>query len=146
VLRCGLLHLDDRDVASLTQDCLVDEDYETIILLNVGAQAVQDAVSRLEPDCVLLDSGAGYLYGDSWDSAAWMTCRVSGVPVIMFTAYTEAVTEAKTNTSPRSLAAGFAGVLSKPFEINDVVRLVSVAVGTSKTEAAAELAQAGVGS
>ena len=61
-----------------------------------------------------------------------MAARSPAVPVIMFTAHMEAVTEATENTSERSLAAGFVAVVGKPFALTELLSVVEMAVSQSK--------------
>ena len=123
-----LLVDDDEDIASLVRDLLMDEGYAVDILTDVGFESVQEAVAKCEPDCVLLDGSSSSGYGESWDSAAWLASRTPAVPVLMFTAHAQVIAEATSNTSGRSQAASFTGLLSKPFELDELIRLVSLAV------------------
>lgn len=82
-----------------------------------------------------VDGAAGVGYGDSWETAALMAARTPAIPVIMFTAHTWATAEAEENASARSQAAAFAGLLSKPFELDELLRLVSVAIRKSESAA-----------
>jgi CheY-like chemotaxis protein len=79
--------------------------------------------------CVLLDSDDKAEYGLAWDVAAWLGTRERRVPVIMFTASQAAVREAREATSSRSQAAQFDAVLSKPFDLDELVDSVARAVG-----------------
>src|SRR5687768_9969812 len=82
---------DDEDIAQLVRECLADEGYGVTILRDVRIEAIQEAVARHEPNCILLDGGPGIGYGDSWATAALMTSRTPPIPTIMFTAHTGAV-------------------------------------------------------
>jgi len=94
-------------------------------------EIVQDAVERLRPDCVLLDGYVPGSYGGSWAEAAWMRAQITPVPVIMFSAEQGATAEANVNLSERSRAAGFSSVLPKPFELDELLGVVALAVSQS---------------
>jgi CheY-like chemotaxis protein len=123
---------DDDDIAQLLEEFLTSEGYAVAILKDGRVAAIQEAVARHQPDCILLDGGAGTNYGDSWDSAAMLARHTPAVPVIMFTAHTWAIAEAQANQSPRSQAAGFSDVLMKPFELSELIRVVEQAVARSR--------------
>ena len=53
------------------------------------------------------------------------------VPVIMFGADTQVTSEARRNGSTRSGAAHFSSVLPKPFNLDELVRVVTLAIGQS---------------
>ena len=122
---------DDENVAALVVEVLSDEGYVSSVLMDGRTTAIQEAVTRLEPDCILLDGGAGQGYGESWDTAAWMASRLPPVPVIMFTAHSSAATEAQENTSARSQAARFTSLVPKPFALDELVGAVSLATRRS---------------
>jgi CheY-like chemotaxis protein len=89
-------------------------------------------VGRLEPDCVLLDSGGSATdYGDSWAIAERLATRDRSVPVVMFTAHATAIREATAQESGRSQAAHFAGIVGKPFDLDDLLSVVAEATGRS---------------
>ena len=52
-------------------------------------------------------------------------------PVILFSADQGATVEARLNLSERSRAARFAAVVAKPFEIDDLLRVIAEAVRQS---------------
>ena len=60
-----------------------------------------------------------------------MRAQEAAVPVIMFSADRGATAEAVSNLSERSRAAGFVAVLPKPFEIDDLFRIIAGAVSQS---------------
>src|SRR5262245_605572 len=97
---------DDRDVAELTEALLTDDGYTVSCLFTAEADLVREAVGRLEPDCVLLDStGPTRDFGTSWDLAEHLARRERPVPVVMFTAHSAAVREAQAQASLRSQRA-----------------------------------------
>ena len=122
---------DDADIGNLLVDLLTDEGYAVALLRSRSGESVQDAVGRLRPDCVLLDGAVPGSYDGSWADAAWMRAQKAAVPAIMFSADRGATTEAISNLSERSRAAGFAAVLPKPFEIDDLLRVIAGAVSRS---------------
>jgi CheY-like chemotaxis protein len=123
---------DDDGIAELVEEVLLDDGYEVTILRDGRLATIEDTVTRVKPDCILLDGGEGTGYGDSWESAAVLATRVPPVPVIMFTAHSAEATEAHRNISERSQAAGFAAVLAKPFELSDLLAAVEQSVRTSQ--------------
>jgi DNA-binding response OmpR family regulator len=122
---------DDEDIGNLLEELLTDEGYAVALLRSREAESVADAVERIGPDCVLLDGYVPGNYDASWADAAWMRAQEAAVPVIMFSADQRATAEAKMNLTERSQAAGFCSVLPKPFEIDDLLRVIAEAVSQS---------------
>src|SRR6476469_6612118 len=122
---------DDRDIAGVIEELLADEGYAVTILRDRSLESVQAIVKRLCPDCVLLDGELPGLFGASWDEAAWMTAHALAVPVIMFSADRAATHEAQSRQTERSQAAGFSSILPKPFELDEVLRVIVLAVSQS---------------
>jgi CheY-like chemotaxis protein len=128
---------DDRVLGDLVHALLVDEGYTASVLgvpllARVEPDALRAAVGRLEPDCVLLDSGGrGGATDSSWAQAAWLHDRARPVPVLMFTADDASTREAREGKSARSRAASYFAVLDKPFELDDFLDTVARAVGHS---------------
>ena|SRR6187402_2029766 len=120
---------DDRDIADFIQEALAEEGYVVSVLRNCRSDELRAAVDATEPDCVLLDGGHGSAYGASWDDAAWLATRPRPVAVIMFTAHMGAIREAQERASRRSQAARFVSILTKPFELEDLILQVQTAVG-----------------
>jgi CheY-like chemotaxis protein len=125
---------DDPVLGDLVHTLLVDEGYTASVLGaslldRVDPDALRAAVGKLEPDCVLLDSGGRGATGASWAEAAWMHDRARPVPVLMFTADDAATREARVGTSARSRAAAYFAVLDKPFDLDDLLETVARAVG-----------------
>jgi DNA-binding response OmpR family regulator len=119
---------DSREIGELVRDILEEEGLTVAILTRAPSAAIRAAVQRLEPDCVLLDGATSLAYGQSWLDAAWLHARARSVPVIMFSADVRATDEGRLGESARSQGAGFATVLSKPFECYDLVAAVGAAL------------------
>ena len=115
----------NQAIADLVQEILADDGYTVTTLADHGPGALQAVVAQLEPDCVLLDGAGPRGYGRSWQDAAWLARRERPVPVVMFSADTEAIQEAQEHTSRQSQAAGFAAAIGKPFGLQDLVRTVA---------------------
>ncbi|HET8776695.1 MAG TPA: response regulator [Candidatus Limnocylindria bacterium] len=122
---------DDRDLAEVVQAVLTDEGYAVSCLYSVEGDALQRAVGRLEPDVILLDSGSVTDYGSGWRDAAAIRRRDRPVPVVMFSAHRLDTREAEEGTSARAVEAGFAAILPKPFELDDLLEAVATALGRS---------------
>ena len=123
---------DDRDVAEVVTAILEDEGYAVSSLHDFTDDALLRTVGRLEPDAILLDSAPNGGYNDSWELAASIRQRSRTVPVVMFTAHARDVAEAADGLSDRTQEAGFAGILSKPFGLDELVETVGRAVGRSE--------------
>jgi CheY-like chemotaxis protein len=122
---------DDNDIADLVEEFLASEGYAVTTLRDRNQEGVEAAVERLRPDCVLLDGYARGSENTSWTEAAWIASQVDAVPVILFSADRQATSEAERNESERSHAAGFSSVLPKPFDLDELVRVVALAVSQS---------------
>lgn len=119
----------DRDIAEIVHAVLTDAGFGVSLLVDVCSDAIRVAVSKQEPDCVLLDGQCSADYGESWLDAAWMQTRGRPIPVIMFTVDAPAASEARELSSARSHAARFEAVLGKPFDLDELVDCVARAVG-----------------
>lgn len=133
---------DDRDVAEVVQAILEDEGYAVSCLYDLADDALLRAVGRLEPDVILLDNASTTDYGGSWDMAATISHRRRPVPVVMFSAHRADATEASEGESKRTVAAKFAGVVLKPFHLDDLVTAVATAAGRSTPFDRSEAAEA----
>src|SRR5215212_9576464 len=122
---------DDRDIADLVHAILTDEGYAVSVVHDQGTEAIRTAINLQEPDCVLLDGKDPREYGEAWDDAAWMSGRDRPVPLIMFSAHAAAIQEAEASETLRSRAAGFSGIVPKPFDIDQLIDQVAAAVGRS---------------
>jgi CheY-like chemotaxis protein len=122
---------DDRDIAEIVQAVLADEGYAVSCLYSTENDALRRIVGQLEPDCVLLDSSSSLGYEEAWIEAATLASRGRRVPVIMFTAHTQDVAEARAGASERATAAQFSAVLEKPFALDHLLEAVASATGES---------------
>jgi CheY-like chemotaxis protein len=77
---------------------------------------------------VFLDGAGSAGYGTSWATAAWLHQRQPPVPTIMLTGHVEEASEAVRRASVRSQLAAFAGVLVKPFELDQLLTAVERAI------------------
>lgn len=123
---------DDRDVVEVVQAILEDEGYAVSSLYHLDDDALLRTIGRLEPDAVLLDGFAAHSYGKAWELAAAIGQRPRPVPVVMFTAHARDVAEAEKGTSERATQAGFTAIVSKPFNLDELVETVARAVGRSE--------------
>jgi CheY-like chemotaxis protein len=122
----------DRDIAEVVRAVLTDEGYSVEVVSEVSHGAVAAAVGRVEPDVVLLDGESqNDGYGASWAMAAGLSHRRRRIPVVMFSAHVQDVREAREGSTPRSVDAGFAGIVPKPFELDTLLDIVARAAGTS---------------
>jgi signal transduction histidine kinase len=100
------------------------------------------AILRWKPRCIILDSDPGSAgHARSWADAAAIRREHPHLPVLMFTADSESMAEARAKTSPRSRAADYAGVLDKPFLIVEFLATLKSAVDTSRGGNGASRAQ-----
>jgi DNA-binding response OmpR family regulator len=118
---------DDADIAALVDEFLTSEGYTVTVLRVRDLESVWAAVERLRPNCVLLDGAIPGVFGESWADAAGMAAMPAPVPVIMFSADAQVATEARSHESERSQAAHFSSVLPKPFDLDELVRVVALA-------------------
>jgi response regulator NasT len=130
---------DNRNIGETVQAILSDEGYDVSLLFETTDGALRRAIDETEPDCVLLDSASGTDYGDSWGAAAWIRQLAHSVPVVMFSAHLADSREARANRTERAREAGFAAVVLKPFDIDQLVDAVSVAVARARPRRRAPL-------
>ena len=123
----------DRDVSELVRAVLQDEGYEVAVLMDFSPDAIAATIGVHEPDAVLLDGDSNWLgYGGSWAEAAQLSRRDRSVPVIMFTADAADAAEARLAKTDRSREARFAGIIAKPFDVDDLLATVARAVGMAE--------------
>lgn len=122
----------DRDISELARAVLQDEGYQVALLFDVTPDAIAAAAGTLEPDAILLDGQSEWRgYGSSWGEAAALAQRLRRIPVVMFTAHAQDSDEAKAGESERSRLADFAAIVTKPFDIDDLLAAVAKATGRS---------------
>ena len=83
------------------------------------------AVDRWQPRVVILDGEIrSNGEGRSWEDAVAIRRAHPDLPVLMFSGDTDDVAEARAGTSERSRAASFAGIVGKPFVIEEFLATV----------------------
>jgi signal transduction histidine kinase len=141
ILQNVLVVEDDTALSELVGGLLTGAGYNPVTIADhalIGA-----AVDKWNPRCVILD-GEVRSTGASrtWDDAAAIRRAHPTLPVVMFTADGAALAEADAGTSRRSRAASFAGIVSKPFVVEEFLATVKSAVdgsGSIPTEVAGEI-------
>lgn len=118
-----LLVEDDRELSRLVSGLLGEAGYNSVTIAD--HDDIKAAVDRWKPRCVILD-GELVPKGQerSWDDAIAIRRAHPDLPVLMFTADAAALSEAIEGTSGRSRAAGFAGVVAKPFVVDEFMATV----------------------
>lgn len=119
---------DDPALSKLVSGLLSEAGYSPVTIADhalIGA-----AVERWEPRLVILD-GEILRTGEarSWDDAVAIRRAHPEVPVVMFSADGSALAEARAGTTERSRAASFAGIVGKPFLVEEFLAAVKGAVG-----------------
>jgi signal transduction histidine kinase len=118
---------DDVALSELVGSLLTQAGYHPVTVADhalIGA-----AVGKWQPRCVILD-GEVISTGQSrsWEDAAAIRRAHPALPVLMFTADSAALAEAGAGRSRRSRAAGFAGIVAKPFVVEEFLAAVKSAV------------------
>jgi CheY-like chemotaxis protein len=122
-----LLVEDEPSVSKVVGQLLDEAGYEHVSIAD--HTQIADAISRWKPQCIILDSDPGSKgHERSWADAAAIRRAYPELPVLMFTADPAATAEAKAGTSVRSKAAGYAGVLDKPFLVLEFLATLKRAV------------------
>lgn len=121
-----LLVEDDPALRSVVSDILADAGYRPIAISDHSEIAA--SLDHWRPRCVILD-GVDKWTGDShsWAYAEWIRSTHPQLPVVILTVDGASLAEAR---APRSLAAAFAGIISKPFEVEEFLATVQRAVDT----------------
>jgi CheY-like chemotaxis protein len=119
---------DDRDIADLVRAALEEAGIAVAVLAESGPGRSRPRSPASRPPASCSTPGGGPGYGTSWDVAARLRDRTPPAPVVMFSADIPSTDEAAANTSAHSRAAGFGAVLPKPFEIDELERVVRAAI------------------
>src|SRR5438067_3615817 len=124
----NVLVVEDDSALSTLVGGLLDEAGYRAVTITDHAQ-IGDAVKRWRPRCVVLD-GEVLSTGRSrsWDDAVAIRRAHPDLPVVMFSADPAALAESRAGTSERSRAASFAGVVGKPFVIEEFLATIRSAV------------------
>ena len=118
---------DDVALSKLVGELLNDAGYKPVTIADhalIGA-----AVERWQPRLVILygevrDTGEGR----SWDDAVAIRRAHPEIPVVMFSAHTDDIAEARAGVTERSRAASFAGIVGKPFVVEEFLATVKSVV------------------
>jgi len=133
-----LLVEDEPTVSKVVGHLLEEAGYGHVTIAD--HDQIPAAVARWQPQCVILDSeppASGQ--GRSWDDAAAIRRANPELPVLMFTSDQASIDEARAGTSARSEAAGFAGVMDKPFLVIEFLATLKHAVETPQPAEHAQL-------
>jgi signal transduction histidine kinase len=129
-----LLVEDEPSVSKVVGQLLDDAGYEHVSIAD--HQQITGAVERWRPRCIILDSDPGSAgHERSWADAAAIRRAHPELPVLMFTADPAATAEARAGTTARSKAAGYAGVLDKPFLVVEFLATLKHVVGAPQPAA-----------
>lgn len=122
---------DDAAVSQVVAELLTEAGYRPIAIAD--HTLISEMVERWHPRCVLLD-GELTRSGESrsWRDAAAIRRAHPALPVVLLTGDAAMVDEARAARSYRSRAAGFAGIIGKPFVIEEVVNTVQAAVDAGR--------------
>jgi Osmosensitive K+ channel histidine kinase len=126
---CVLLVEDEPTLSKLVGKLLDEEGYEHRSISD--HKQITDAIVRWRPRCIILDSDPGSSgHERSWADAAAIRRAHPDLPVLMFTADPASMAEARAGTTARSKAAGYAGVIDKPFLVVEFLATLKHAVDT----------------
>lgn len=137
IQRTVLVVEDDAVVRGLVVTLLDEAGYKAVTLSD--HRLIPEAVERWKPSVVLLDGeldAAGARL--SWVDALAIRGQHPSLPVLLFTADEEVIAEARSGTSARSRAAGFAGVVRKPFVVDEFLATLANVVTTPHPASARE--------
>ena len=124
---CVLLVEDEPSLSKVVGQLLDEAGYEHVSIAD--HKQIAGAVERWRPQCIILDSDPGSNgHERSWADAAAIRRAHPELPVLMFTADPASMAEAKAGTTVRSKAAGYAGVLDKPFLVVEFLATLKHAV------------------
>lgn len=125
---CVLLVEDEPSLSTLVGTLLEEAGYEAVSISD--HKEIAAAIARWDPRCIILDSDPGSPgHERSWSDAAAIRRAHPALPVLMFTADPGSMAEARAGTTSRSKAAGYAGVIDKPFLVVEFLATLKHAVG-----------------
>lgn len=137
---CVLLVEDEPTLTTLVGTLLDESGYAHVSISD--HRKIAGAIERWKPQCIILDSDPGSKgHERSWADAAAIRRAHPELPVLMFTADPASMAEARAGNTARSRAAGYAGVIDKPFLVVQFLATLKHAVDTPT----ARLAQNGNG-
>jgi CheY-like chemotaxis protein/anti-sigma regulatory factor (Ser/Thr protein kinase) len=132
-----LLVEDEPTLSKLVGSLLDEAGYEHVSISDHDQIAA--AIYRWRPKCIILDSDPGSKgHQRSWADAAAIRRAHPDLPVLMFTADPSSIAEARAGTSVRSMAAGYSGVIDKPFLVVEFLATLKHAVSTPLTAHASD--------
>ena len=118
---------DDAALSNLVAGLLGEAGYTPVTIADqalIGA-----AVERWQPRLVILDGEIRTTgEGRSWDDAVVIRRAHPDLPVLMFSANSDDLEEAQAGASDRSRAASFAGIVGKPFVVEEFLATVKSVV------------------
>ncbi|MEK6206958.1 MAG: ATP-binding protein [Chloroflexota bacterium] len=118
---------DDPALSKLVGGLLDEAGYSPVTIADHAL--IGEAVERWHPRLVILDGEiVGTGEGRSWDDAVAIRRAHPRLPVLMFSADGSALDEARAGKSERSRAASFAGIVGKPFVVEEFLATVKSAV------------------
>jgi signal transduction histidine kinase len=127
-----LLVEDEPTLSKLVGKLLDEAGYEHASISD--HDQIKAAILRWRPKCVILDSDPGSAgHQRSWADAAAIRRAHPQLPVLMFTADPASMAEARAGTTARSKAAGYAGVIDKPFLVVEFLATLKHAVAKERT-------------
>jgi signal transduction histidine kinase len=122
-----LLVEDEPTLSTLVGKLLDEAGYEHESISD--HEGIAAAIARRQPRCIILDSDPGSLgHERSWSDAATIRRLHPELPVLMFTADPASMAEARAGTTARSKAAGYTGVIDKPFLVVEFLATLKHAV------------------
>ena len=119
-----LLVEDDTRLSEVVSSVLTLAGYHAVVISEHAL--IPRAMATSRPRCVIMDgelNASGHNL--SWSDAAAIRRADPAVPVLMMTADRAALAEAEARRSTRSRAAGFAGFIGKPFEVQTFLATLS---------------------
>ncbi|MDP9251419.1 MAG: ATP-binding protein [Chloroflexota bacterium] len=132
-----LLVEDEPTVSKVVGKLLDEAGYEHVSIAD--HKLIAEAILKWKPQCIILDSDPGSAgHKRSWADAAAIRRAHPELPVLMFTADPAATAEARAGTSARSKAAGYAGVIDKPFLVLEFLATLKHAVNAPQPAALRE--------